>query len=299
MGTGAFPVPMRGPLLVAVLLALAGCLGGTGVPGAADATADPPATDWTDGDGIDAEALARSHFAALREAGSFTVNRTDTVRVGGASRPDGRRLEGYYPPRFTRRHVSLDANRSLRVSVTVGNRRSARFVTPEIVASRRLPCTTGDCEPEYEFDRRPPGDTLAQSIDRYRRAAVVDRLARSLRGVTVGLNYTYDGRVERGGETLHRYTANETLDSAPPPFAEPPRGTATILVTGEGVIRRFELRYSGVASVETDDGTRSIDVSQTFVRTYAAVGETPVDRPAWVDRAAGAETTRTTATGEA
>jgi hypothetical protein len=284
---------MRGPLLVAVLLALGGCLGGTGVTGAPDA-ADPPAADWADEDGIDAGALARSHFATLREAGSFTVNRTETVRVGGEARPDGPRPEGYYPPRFTRRHVSLDANRSLRVSVTVGNRRSARFVTPEIVASRRLPCATGDCEPEYAFDRRPPGDTLARSVDRYRRAAVVERLARSLRG----LNYTYDGRVERGGETLHRYGANATLDSAPPPFSEPPRGTATLLVTDEGVIRRFDLRYSGVASVETG-GTRSVDVAQAFVRTYAAVGETPVDRPAWVDRAAAAETTRTTETGEA
>jgi len=289
---------MRSSIAVATLLVLAGCLGGVGGPGAS-ADGEPPSADWTDGDGIDATALARTHFAVLREAGSFATNHSETIRVEGDPRPDGPRPEGYHPPGYTRRQVSLDANRSLRVSVTVGHRRSARFVTPDITAIRRLPCATGDCDPEYEFDRRPPGDTMARSIDRYRRGAVEERLARSLRGVTVGLNYTYDGRVERGGETLHRYVAETNLTTAPPPFSSPPRGAATLLVTDEGVVRRFELRYTGVASVETDTGTRTVDISRTFVRTYAAVGETTVDRPPWVDRAADRETTRTTETGAA
>lgn len=59
--------------------------------------------------------------------------------------------------------------------------------------------------------------------------------------------------------------------------------------TYTGVVRRFELVYTGEATVATDGTER-------FVRAYTAVGATTVERPAWVDRAAGDETERRTAT---
>lgn len=286
------------------LIVFAGCLGivdprsGTpdsGTPDSGSPTAGPPDAAWATGTGLDGTALAHAHFAVLREAGNFTVNRSDVVRVGGDVRPQGPGPDGYYPPSYARKQVDLANGRYLDRYVTVGQRRIGHFITPAVIATRRRPCP--DCATEYSYQRRPEGDTSARRIDRFRRPTVVEGLNRSIYGVTVGFEYTFGGTVQRGDETLYRYRAERTLDTAPPPFAEPPRGTATILVTADGVVRRFTLRYSGVATVTVEGERRTVDVSQTFERRYTAVGDTVVQRPGWVDHAAASDTPRPTETG--
>lgn len=279
-------------ILLLTTVVLAGCLGGVGT----QSSTGPPAAAWADGESIDTAELADHHFGTLREAGSFTVNRSETIRVDGDARPDDPRPDGYYPPSFSRHRVNLDETRYLGTFVTAGHRRSTHFVTSEITATRRRECPS--CDPTFDYRPRPEGDTRSERIDRFRTEEAVDSLARSLRGVTAGFNYTYAGTVDRDGETLYRYRAARNLSTAPPPFSEPPRGTATVLVTADGVVRHFDLQYAGPATVSVDSEAETVNVTQRFVWTYTAVGETPVERPTWVDRAAEEAPPRRTETGE-
>lgn len=280
-------------MLLLAVATLAGCLVGVGPP----ATGGPPDADWAAGDGIDASALADRHFEALRAAGSFTTNHSERVRVAGDARPDGPVPEGYRPPSHTRVQVDLAAGRLLRRDVAVGHRRSARFVSPELTATRRTPCSAGDCAVEYDYRRRPAGESRSRSIDRFRSGAAAEALATRLSGVTVGFEYAHAGTVVRDGERLHRYRAEADLASAPPPFAEPPTGTARVLVTPAGVVREFALEYTGPATVTVDGEPRTVTVTQASEWTYTAVGETAVERPDWVERAMAADPPRETATG--
>lgn len=284
---------MRRTILLLAVATLAGCLAGVGPP----ATGGPPDADWAAGDSIDASALAERHFEALRAAGSFTTNHSEQVRVAGDARPDGPVPEGYHPPSHTRVRVDLAAGRLLRRDVTVGHRRSARFVSPDVWATRRAPCSSGDCAVEYDYRRRPAEESRSRAIDRYRSDAAADDLATRLRGVTVGFEYAHAGTVTRDGERLHRYRAEKDLASAPPPFAEPPTGTATVLVTPAGVVREFTLEYTGPATVTVDGEPRTVTVTQASVWTYTAVGETAVERPGWLEQARDADPPRETATG--
>lgn len=286
---------MRRIALLVVLVLLAGCLGGIG-PGDSSGSAGPEDAAWTNGESIDTTALSEQHFETLRDEGSFTVNQSGTVHVDGEARPDETiRPDGYTPPSYFRQQVDLENGRYLGNSVTVGHRRSAHFVGPEETAARQTNVSAD--ETDYRYQQRAE-DTRSRRIDRFRNEAVVEGLNRSLRGVTVGFHYTHAGTVERDGETLHRYEAEQDLETAPPPFTAPPHGTATILVTEDGVVRRSELEYAGQATVTVDGEERTVEVTQTFVRTYTAVGETTVERPGWVDRAAEEDPPRETATGD-
>lgn len=283
---------MHRPILLVAVLVLAGCLSGVGPT----SPAGPPETEWTNGDSINTTTLAEQHFETLREAGSFTTNHSETIRVDGETRPDGPRPDGYHPPTFTEMQVNLAEGRYLDTVVTVGDRRSNHFITPDVTAMRRRQCPA--CDYDYSYQQRPESDTRSKRIDRFRSRETVTQFARLLRGVTVGFSYSYAGTVERDDETLHRYHAEQSLETAPPPFSAPPNGTATVLVTAEGVIRRFELQYAGPATVTVNGDDRTVDVTHTFVRTYTDVGETTIERPAWVDRAATQDTPRTTETAE-
>lgn len=286
---------MRRTALLLVMVLLAGCLGGIG-PGGSSGSAGPDDAAWADGEGLNTTVLAEQHFETLRGEGSFTVNHSETVRVDGEARPDEtRRPDGYTPPSYLRQRVDLENGRYIGESVTVGHRRSAHFVSPEETAARQTNVSNG--ETTYRYQERS-GDTRSERIDRFRSAAVVEGLNRSLRGVTVGFDYTHVETIERDGETLYRYEAEQGLETAPPPFTEPPQGTATVLVTEDGVVHRFELEYAGEATVTVDGEERTVDVTQTFVRTYTAVGETTVERPEWVDHAADEDPPRETETGE-
>lgn len=69
-----------------------------------------------------------------------------------------------------------------------------------------------------------------------------------------------------------------------------------MLVTARGVVRRSELRYSGRATVTVGGEERTVPATHSFVRTYTDVGETTVERPSWVGRAANEDAPRSTAT---
>lgn len=283
---------MRRVLPVLVLIVFAGCLSGVGPT----STSGPPDTDWASGDSINTTAVTEQHFQTLREAGSFTTNHSETVRVDGEAHPVGPRPEGYYPPTFARKQVDLDKGRYLDTYVTEGHRQSNHFITPDVTATRRKQCP--DCDYEYSSQQRPDVDTRSERIDRFRTEETVTQLARFLRGGTAGFNYSYVETVERGGETLYRYRAEQSLETAPPPFSAPPNGTATILVTGEGVIHQFELQYAGPATVTVDGEEQTVNVTHTFIRTYTDVGETTIERPSWVDRATNHSSLKKTETDD-
>lgn len=266
------------PLLVAVVLA--GCLGATG--GGPAATDGPPEAAWADGQGIDETALAERHFEALRAAGSFTLERNATVAIDGDVRPEEPRPDWYRPPSRTRVAVDLDARRFHHASVDAAGSRGETFGSPEEEASRRKPCPSADCEWEYRHLERADPDALLRGIDRYRR----DRPAEMLAAVMDDWAFAYAGTTELDGEPVHRYTANWTFDGAVHPFAERPDGTGTLLVTADGVVRRWETRFVGPARVTVDGEPRTVTVTRRNVVRYDAVGETTVERPDWVDRAA-------------
>lgn len=274
--------------LLAVLLVVSGCLGGP-----TTAESGPPNASWTDGETLDTDALVANHFETLRERGSFTVNRSEAVRVEGDARPpQDRRPEGYYPPSVTRRQVNLATNRLVRVSRVPGHRRSERFLTTEVDASRRKSCPSDDCAYEYRFQRRSPDASVPRPIARYRDSGVEEAFDVMVGNATL----TYVDTVERDGQTLYRYRGTRNLSHPAPPFSEPPTGTVTVLVTDDGVIRRFVLRYAGTGTIESDGESRTVNVTQTFVATYTAVGETTVERPGWVARARSRDPPPSTAT---
>lgn len=282
----------KGLMSVLVLLVIsAGCLEGMG----STSPTPPPDAQWTDGNSLNTTALAEQHFQRLRDSGSFTQNHSEMVRVAGEVHPAGPRPTGYHPPSFSLEKVNLEEGRYLGTFVTVGHRRSNHFITPEVTARRVKSCP--NCSYDYSYQRRPEADTRSKRIDRFRSQETVEQFAGFLRGVTVGFNYTYTGTVEENGEMFLRYRAEQTLSTAPPPFSEPPHGTATLLVTDEGVIREFQLEYRGNATVPAGGEERTVSVTHMFVRTYSAIGETTVDRPDWLANATKRDPTRETATG--
>lgn len=277
------------PLLVLVLVA--GCLGGTD-PGTSRSVDGPPDAPWADGRGINETALADQHFDALRSAGSFTLSRRSTVAIDGDTSPGEPRPDWYRPPSETRTEVDLGAGRYRRRSVTAGHSRATKFVSPEETARRRKPCTSDACDWEYHYLERPEHDTVAAEVDRFRNQRVVETMVQ----VMDDWNYTYDGTTDRNGVTVYRYTAEWTFDRPVHPFTERPTGTGTLLVTGDGVVLRWEYRYAGPAEVVVDGERRTVDVTIRNVQTYSAVGDTTVERPGWVDTANERDPAPTTAT---
>lgn len=276
------------PLLVVVLLA--GCLGGLTPDSSIDE--GPPDADWSDGDGVDATALATNHFETLRAEGNFATSHRDVVSVEGDAEPDG-----YYPPSENYHEIDLDASRYSGKYVTPGEKKSEHFATPDVTATRRKPCTSDDCEYEYDHWQRQDGapERTVKRINRYRTEEVVENLVR----VLDSHNFTHSGIVERDGEQLHRYTAEREFEHPLPITSEPPQVTATLLVTDDGVVREYDVRYDGSTTVTVDGEEQTVDVTQTFGRTYTAVGETTVERPAWVDEAESAGTPTPTTEAEA
>lgn len=273
-------------LPVVLLVVTAGCLAGTPLDGS---SADgPPAAAWAEDRGVNETALVHAHFRALREAGSFTANRTARVTIDGERRPPDSRPDWYRPTRITVEQVDLEDTRYVRDSVTVGHDRASSFISAEIDADRRRQCP--DCGWEYRFTRRPEGDTLAQAIDRYRR----DRMADEMADVFDDWNFTYDGTVTRDGETLYRYRGNWTFGKPVPPFQSPPNGSGTLLVTEDGVIRQWAYEYTGTARIE--GLSEPVTVTLSYSMRYDDVGTTTVERPDWVDRGRENDPTPTTVT---
>lgn len=282
---------IRATSLVIAAVVLAGCLGGVGTD---PATEGQPETEWTTDGGINETALVQAHFAALRTAGSFNYNHTSSIKIDGDARPKRPLPEWYRPPSLTHEQIDLDESRLRYTSIDVGHRRVSKFISSDVIAERRRGCPSENCSWEYDYDRRPEGDTLAQQIDRYRRDRIVEMYVEILDDWA----FTYVGTERLDGELAYRYRANWTLDRPMHPFAAPPDGNATLVVTSDGVIRRWATTFSGPAEVSVDGETQTASVAQHDVYTFYAVGETTVERPAWVDRAQAGHQPRQTQTGQ-
>lgn len=265
---------------VVIILLFGGCISWSG--GSTQSSPGPPDRAWTDGEQLDTTVLIAQHFEALRTAGNFTENTSGVIRVEGAARPPAdTRPEGFYPPSVTRRQVDLDGNRLLRDAG--GERReSVRFLTTEVDTTRRKSCSSDACTYEYSYHQHSAEAPVPYAIKRYRD----EEIAKDISHATANLPMTYAGTIDRNGETLHRYQAVRNLSHPAPPFSKPPTGKVTLLVTDDGIIRQFTLRYEGVAAISTNEETRTVRVTQTFVKRYTRVAQTQVERPEWVDRAA-------------
>lgn len=271
-------------LIVFIFLLTAGCLGGP-IGGPPDD--GPPSAEWADGQSVNETVLVHAHFDALRAAGSFTVNRTAKVTIDGASRQKDQRPDWYQPTQITYQEVDLEDTRYSRESITVGRGRASSFINAKVDADRRRPCPT--CDWEYRFTNRPPGDTLAQEINRYRR----DRTADEMAELFDDWNFTYVETVTRDGETLYHYRGNWTFGKPIPPFRAPPNGSGTLLVTDDGVIRLWDYDFTGTARIDGESAPVSVTLEYSF--RYFDVGSTTVERPDWVEDARRSDSTPTTA----
>lgn len=265
------------------MLLAAGCLG-TPVGGPIDD--GPPSAAWTEGQSINETALLHTHFDAIQAAGSVTVNRTARLTIAGERPPPEQRPDWYRPTQITVQEINLEDTRYHRESITVGQGRASSFINAEIDADRRRDCPT--CAWEYRFVTRPPHDTLAQEIDRYRR----DRTADEMAELFDDWNFTYVETVHRDGETLYHYRGNWTFDKPIPPFWAPPNGSGRLLVTDDGVIRLWEYTFTGQARVGGESD--SVPVTLAYSMRYYEVGTTTVERPDWVDTARQANPAPTT-----
>lgn len=272
------------------LALVAGCVAGGGPT---DASGPPDAAWATDG-GIEVDVLARHHWETIRDAGTFTHNQSSTHEIDGDASPDGPRPDWYSTPRYTTERVNLDSDRITRRSVAVEHTRSEIFISPDEDASRRKSCTSDACSWEYSYLARSDLDSTAGEIDRYRRDRVVEMTA----AIMDDWNYTFSGMERRDGRILYRYTADWMTDKPVHPFTEPPAGEGTLVVNGDGVIRSWSYRFTGPGEVTVDGESRSVTVTQRYRIGYFAVGDTTVDRPAWVGDARAADSPPKTSTGE-
>lgn len=261
------------------MLLAAGCLGGPLDEG-------PPSAEWAEDQSINESALVHAHFDAIQAAGSVTVNRTARLTIDGDRPSPDQRPDWYRPTQITVQEIDLEDTRYHRESITVGQGRASSFINAEIDADRRRDCPT--CAWEYRFVTRPPHDTLAQEIDRYRRDRTADEMAELFDDWT----FTHVETVQRNGQTLYRYRGNWTFGKPVPPFRTPPNGSGTLLVTDDGVIRLWDVRYTGTARI---DRGGSVTVTLEYALRYYDVGTTTVERPDWVSDARTGDPTPTTA----
>lgn len=276
--------------LVVVFL-LVGCLSGGGA-GPTEPASGAPEAPWAAGEGLNVTALAHHHFAALRAAGSFTLERTASVAIDGEVRPDDPHPEWYRPPSETRIEVDLEDRRAGHRSVTAGSRQAERFASPEEEATRRRPCPREACAWEYRYLARADPETLIGPVDRYR----TDRPVEMLSSVLTDWTYTFVETTTREGTTLHRYRADRSFERPVHPFADRPTASGTVVVTDAGVIRNWTYRYTGPATYTVDGEARTVTVTQRYTLTVTDVGATAVERPDWVDRARARDPAPTTAT---
>lgn len=87
---------------------------------------------------------------------------------------------------------------------------------------------------------------------------------------------TYDGTVQREGETLYRHTG-DSLETGSSFGGNTTNASVTVLVTDRGVIRSLDYSF------ETTSNDTPIRLTYTFETT--GLGETTVDQPGWLDDA--------------
>jgi hypothetical protein len=266
-------------VIVAVLLAVAGCSGFTGTGGEPTETVTPvpepsPVPTYPPGltdDGVtDAERLTSVHSDRLAE-GSYTLVSNRTVRYENGTTWAG----------FSVR-VAVDADRTYHAHARTAGAHGPEFLgRPPASAEywgdgetylRKLTNDAGTTYEELE------GGATQVATWRYwtRTAAFGDRgggAYRTVRDVLAGLRWTV--RPADDDYRLESDTPASTVFAAAD--VETPRNvTATAVVGESGVVRSIRLRYEGTA------GGEAVVVERTV--RYERVGSTTVGPPAWRDR---------------
>jgi hypothetical protein len=206
---------------------------------------------------LDADAVAARHTRGLREAGSFTINHTSTLRVPTA---DG--------PEFNRRgaRVNLDVNTASQISHPT--EKATRYTYAKGTTAYKKEVLEGFEEPTYEVEEL--GRPLAESL------ISATTIAETVRAV----DYRRTGTITSNGQTLPVYVAN---------------GSASVN-TDEGAFRGETITmFRSTLILDPDTGVvhtlrtqRTTDKLSggdpvTIVETlgFSAVGSTRVERPNW------------------
>lgn len=302
---------MRRALLcvaVAALVVLAGCGGGgaggdggdpagdaTGTPGTdASTTADEggdggttageetTATDdgspsvenlaWVDDGGVDVAALVEAHTRTLGNESGYTVEQVSRRTARGDATGSERRTATLSASREQGRALLRNAR-----EFTTGDRRvvqsSAQYrvgADGEGAVYSRRNGTDG-----VSYEQRSP----RRSFKSYYESAAALDAASALESFA----FEFDGTVQRDGETLYRFTADEVAAGDGDLRSIPENASnvsATLLVGERGVIHSFDYGYdTDISAVE-------------FSFAVTALGETTVEEPDWLDAARDGNTGR-------
>jgi hypothetical protein len=293
---------MRRALLcvaVAALVVLAGCGGGGGDGGGdptGDATATPATEDasttsggtstdggtettatddeapgvdalaWVDGGGgIDTGTLVESHERALANESSYTVEQA----LERAARGDSEGTERL----TTTLSASRDQSRALLTNTrefTTGDRRVTQSTAQYRVGAdgEGTVYSQRNGTDGVRYEQRSPRRSFEPY---YEDAAALDAPS-----AIAAFGFEFEETVQRDGETLYRFGADELAESGGDLRSIPQNASnvsATLLVGEDGVIHSFEYAY--------DTDTSAVE----FSFAVADRGGTTVDEPPWLEAA--------------
>lgn len=231
---------------VALLAALAGC-GAAPLDGGSGAP-DVAEQSWSDGERVNVTDLFAAHHDWAANASSYQYEATASVREGGT------------------RSVSIAVNRT--------TRRALRVTDPADGASGNRAAffdrgTLHVRERDGETKRYTENTDFERFVDESARVGADPRIVAQWDFEYVGFQ---DGAFVFEADTV---TADENVGGID--VASIVATNATLVVAPDGYVESFTLD----ATVETD-GER---VEHSLAVEYAAVGETTVETPAWVEEA--------------
>jgi len=303
---------------VAALVVLAGCGGGGGGDGdtAGDATGTPatdaettadgtsddgettdsgettadgtsddgaPAAEslaWVEDGAVDTTALVEAHTRTLGNESSYTVEQVRRRAARGDATGTERRAATLSASREQGRALLANAR-----EFTTGDRR---------VVQSSSQYRVGDDGGGAVYSRRNGTDGVSyeqrsprRSFEAYYESAGALDAASALESFA----FEFDDTVQRDGETLYRFTADELAASDGDLRSIPGNASnvsATLLVDEDGVIHRVEYGYD------------TADTAVEFSFAVTALGETTVDEPDWLEKArdGGTERLASQRTGE-
>lgn len=254
------PPAAAATLAVLCIALLAGC---TGV--VVDDGSERPAWVADDGETVNATALTESHTGTLAAAGSYTTRREALVFLPA----DAPEPNHWRPNQTARGEYDFESRRRLVVREGPRNRTVRVYV---------------DGDRRYVEEARADGTTYRTGEASWERVGAHDRPTDD--PLFAGWNLTYEGTVERDGETFHRVTGEPPADYDRNVLDTVEGGSVELLVTDGGVIRQHERRVTGTTEASAQPGeTETIEVTYLERYRYEAVGETTAEEPGWVETA--------------
>jgi hypothetical protein len=252
-------------IAVASLLIFAGCSaggdGGATTTPAPETTTVPGDTTTAPDDGpiyespLDAATVAQNHEAAVRDAGTFTLESTSNQSQGDQSFSVTSSIAA---DRSTGEYRS-EQNASSRLVETYGYGNGTAYQRLEFSG-----------ETQYVVPRQTPNASQLATGD--------------IRSFVNAFEFEHVGSESVDGTPTDVYEASgfESLNQSAPGFGDLDEENVTsidarVYVTDDGLVKQFEYGLT----VDTEQGDASIAVQQRYV----GVGSTTVEAPPWLDEA--------------